>query len=64
MPTVRDAASVQSARKFCDEFLDANGLALIVNILQKDVIQPDVDYETRQGCYAVSLQLLRHARTF
>ena len=59
MPTQRDVTTVQSARKFCDDFLDAGGLSLIVSILQKDAISPDVDYETRQGCYAVSLQLLR-----
>lgn len=60
MPTQRDVTTVQSARKFCDDFLDAGGLSLIVSILQKDAITPDVDYETRQGCYAVSLQLLRY----
>jgi len=59
MPTQRDPTSVQSARKFCEDFLEAKGLALIVAILQADVMQPDVDYETRQGSYAVSLQLLR-----
>ena len=59
MPTQRDISSVLSARKFCEDFLESNGLALIVAILQADVMQPDVDYETRQGSYAISLQLLR-----
>ena len=59
MPTQRDPTTMQSAKKFCEDFLDAGGLSLIVNILQKDCIGPDVDYETRQGCYAISLQLLR-----
>ena len=59
MPTQRDATTMQSAKKFCEDFLDAGGLGLIVSILQKDCVGPDVDYETRQGCYAISLQLLR-----
>jgi len=60
MPTgLRDLATVQSARKFCEDFLEANGLNITLNILQKDTMQPDVDYETRQGCYVLSLQLLR-----
>jgi len=62
MPTgLRDLATVQSARKFCEDFLEANGFNLTLNILQKDTIQPEVDYETRQGCYVISLQLLRCA---
>jgi len=62
MPTgLRDLATVQSARKFCEDFLEANGFSLTLNILQKDTIQPEVDYETRQGCYVLSLQLLRYA---
>jgi len=65
MPTgLRDLATVQSARKFCEDFLEANGFNLTLNILQKDTIQPEVDYETRQGCYVLSLQLLRFAAFF
>lgn len=65
MPTtaVRDAATMQSARKFCEDFLEANGLTLILNILHKDAMHPDVDYHTRQGCYVLSLQLLRQVST-
>ena len=61
MPTtaVRDAATVQSAKKFCDDFLEANGLSLILSLLHKDAMRPDVDYHTRQGCYVLCLQLLR-----
>ena len=61
MPTQRDVPSIQSAQRFCADLLDAGGLPLVVSILQRGVVQPDVDYETRQGCYAVSLQLLRSA---
>lgn len=59
MPTQKDVTTLQSARKFCDDFLDSGGLNLLISILQKETISPEVDYETRQGCYAVSLQLLR-----
>jgi len=61
MPTTahRDQATLQSSRKFCEDFLDANGLTLILNILHKDAMRPEVDYHTRQGCYVLCLQLLR-----
>lgn len=59
MPVVRDAATVQSAKTFCEEFLNADGLNLVIGVLQKDAIPSDVDYDTRQGVYAVALQLLR-----
>ena len=59
MPTIRDPGSLQSAKSFCEDFLNAGGLSLVVNVLQKEAIPPDVDYQTRQGCYAISLQLLR-----
>ena len=59
MPTVRDAATLHSAKSFCEDFLTADGLSLVVHVLQKDAIPSDVDYESRQGCYAIVLQLLR-----
>lgn len=59
MPTVRDVATLHSAKSFCEDFLNADGLSLVVHVLQKDAIPADVDYESRQGCYAIVLQLLR-----
>ena len=63
MPTLRDPGTLQSAKSFCDDFLNASGLSLVVNVLQRDAIPGDVDYETRQGCYAICLQLLRYIIT-
>lgn len=60
MPTMRDPGTLQSAKSFCDDFLNAGGLSLVVNVLQREAIPADVDYETRQGCYAICLQLLRY----
>ena len=54
MPIQRDAAALHGARKFCEDFLAADGLALVVNVLQKDVMQADVDYDTRQGMLRLS----------
>ena len=59
MPVSQDAATIQSAKSFCDDFMSSGGLSLVVNVLQKDAVAADVDYETRQGCYAISLQLAR-----
>ena len=59
MPTIRDPVSLQSARVFTGDFLMAGGLSHVVNVLQREAIPADVDYETRQGCYATVLQLLR-----
>lgn len=59
MPSIRDAGSLSSARAFCEDFLAAGGLSLIVNVLQRGSVPAEVDYETRQGCYSTALQLLR-----
>ena len=58
MPSIRDAGSLQSAKMFCEDFLNAGGLNMVVNVLQKYAIPTEVDYETRQGCYSTALQLL------
>ncbi|XP_070563005.1 ubiquitin carboxyl-terminal hydrolase 24-like isoform X2 [Ptychodera flava] len=58
MPAVQDMTSFNS-KVFCENFLTAGGLNFVVNVLQKDAIPPDVDYETRQGCYSICLQLAR-----
>ena len=57
---MRDPATLQTAAAFCEDFLAADGLALVVHTLQREAIPADVDYESRQGCYAIALQLLRY----
>ncbi|KAK2177004.1 hypothetical protein NP493_624g01033 [Ridgeia piscesae] len=59
MPSVYDSASQHSSCMFCDDFVSADGVSLVVNVLQRDSIPPDVNYSTRQGCYTIALQLLR-----
>ena len=59
MPTIRDSATISNANSFCEEFLNCNGLSLIIKVLQRDSIPHDIDYETRQGCYSIALQILR-----
>ncbi|CAH1774066.1 unnamed protein product [Owenia fusiformis] len=60
MPVTNDIATIQSAKNFYDDFLNAGGLNLVINVLQRDAMPSDVGYETRQGCYAISLQLARY----
>ncbi|XP_013409431.2 ubiquitin carboxyl-terminal hydrolase 24-like [Lingula anatina] len=60
MPTCEESGTLESAKHFCDDFLNGGGLNLVVNLLQKEAITPDVDYKTRQGCYAIGLRLLRY----
>lgn len=33
--------------------------SLVVNVMQRDSIPSEVDYETRQGVYSICLQLAR-----
>lgn len=60
MPIQRDTATLQSARTFCEDFLTAGGLSQVVNVLQKEAMPMEVDYETRQGIYSIALQLLQY----
>ena len=59
MPVQRDPGTIQSAKTFGEDFLNVSGLSHVVNVLQRDAMPPEVDYETRQGAYAIALQLLR-----
>uniref|UniRef100_T1IKX5 ubiquitinyl hydrolase 1 n=1 Tax=Strigamia maritima TaxID=126957 RepID=T1IKX5_STRMM len=59
MPTSNDLGTQHSALMFCEEFLSVGGLRLVINILQKDAMPTEVDYDTRQGCYFIALQLAR-----
>ncbi|XP_071953763.1 ubiquitin carboxyl-terminal hydrolase 24-like [Antedon mediterranea] len=59
MPANHEDNGIQSTRRFREAFLNAGGLSLIVNILQKDAIPSDADEETRRGCYSICIQLAR-----
>ncbi|RVE73915.1 hypothetical protein OJAV_G00036080 [Oryzias javanicus] len=59
MPTSDDEMAKTSSKSFCDNFLKAGGLSLVVNVMQRDSIPSEVDYETRQGVYSICLQLAR-----
>ncbi|XP_044286407.1 ubiquitin carboxyl-terminal hydrolase 24 isoform X3 [Varanus komodoensis] len=59
MPTADDEMARNCARSFCENFLRAGGLSLVVNVMQRDSIPTEVDYETRQGVYSICLQLAR-----
>lgn len=48
-----DKASVLTVKSVC--FLHS----LVVNVMQRDSIPSEVDYETRQGVYSICLQLAR-----
>jgi ubiquitin carboxyl-terminal hydrolase 9/24 len=48
-----------SAQGFCEDFLNAGGLPLVVNVLQPESLAPDINYTIRQGCYSICLQLAR-----
>lgn len=37
--------------------------SLVVNVMQRDSIPSEVDYETRQGVYSICLQLARSCYT-
>ncbi|XP_058887483.1 ubiquitin carboxyl-terminal hydrolase 24 isoform X3 [Acipenser ruthenus] len=59
MPTTDDEMAKTSVKSFCENFLKAGGLSLVVNVMQRDSIPSEVDYETRQGVYSICLQLAR-----
>ena len=59
MPTADDEMARNCAKSFCENFLRAGGLSLVVNVMQRDSIPSEVDYETRQGVYSICLHLAR-----
>ncbi|XP_050400806.1 ubiquitin carboxyl-terminal hydrolase 24 isoform X1 [Patella vulgata] len=60
MPTTEDASSRVSAKTFCEDFLLAEGLTLVVSVLQPESLPTDINYEIRQGCYSICLQMARY----
>lgn len=59
MPVTQDIGSRFSAQSFCEDFLNAGGLQLVVNVLQPESLATDINYTIRQGCYSICLQLAR-----
>ncbi len=60
MPSVQEDLGTQSsAQNFRESFLNAGGLSLVVNVLQRESMPGDVDEEIMRGCYSISLQLGR-----
>lgn len=59
MPTTNDIGTRLSAQQFCEDFLNCDGLQMVVNVLQPESLAPELNYTTRQGCYSICLQLAR-----
>ncbi|KAL3868453.1 hypothetical protein ACJMK2_041259 [Sinanodonta woodiana] len=59
VPTSQDTVTRSSTQTFFEEFLNAGGLSVVVNVLQPEALPQDTIYETRQGCYSICLQLAR-----
>ncbi|GAB1606221.1 hypothetical protein Ahia01_000904600, partial [Argonauta hians] len=59
MPTGEEVGVCHSGRRFCEDFLQAGGLALVMHILQPEAMATDVPYAIRQAAYSISLQLTR-----
>jgi ubiquitin carboxyl-terminal hydrolase 9/24 len=49
--------SGSSGTKFGEDFVRSGGLRLLLNVLEKDALPLEIDYELRQSAYFVSLQL-------
>ncbi|XP_059140581.1 ubiquitin carboxyl-terminal hydrolase 24-like isoform X2 [Physella acuta] len=60
MPTAEDPPVQATAQSFCTEFLLNGGLSLVVSVLQPESLPADINYEIRQGCYSICLQLARY----
>ncbi|KAI9556016.1 hypothetical protein GHT06_018579 [Daphnia sinensis] len=59
MPTFFDSTAVNNSNVFKQEFLSACGLNFVSRVLRKDYFSQDVNYEIRQGCCLIALQLAR-----
>ena len=51
---------ITAADSFKENWLSAGGLSLIMNILLPDTLPNNADYELRQNCYYIILQLARY----
>lgn len=59
MPTILDSTTLNNTNAFKQEFLLASGLNFVCRVLRKDYFSQDVNYEVRQGCCLIALQLAR-----
>uniref|UniRef100_S4RRQ4 Uncharacterized protein n=1 Tax=Petromyzon marinus TaxID=7757 RepID=S4RRQ4_PETMA len=59
MPLSQDEMARDCARSFCEGFVQAGGLNLVVGVMERDTLPMDTDYETRQDIYSICLQLAR-----
>lgn len=59
MPTILDTTTLNNTNVFKQEFLLACGLNFVSRVLRKDYFTQDVNYEIRQGCCLIALQLAR-----
>lgn len=59
MPTFFDTTTLNNTNVFKQEFLLACGLNFVSRVLRKDYFSQDVNYEIRQGCCLIALQLAR-----
>ncbi|KAK7081025.1 Ubiquitin carboxyl-terminal hydrolase 24 [Halocaridina rubra] len=58
--SVSSDGSVNGNIRFCEEFLLCGGLSLICNLLKRDSLPPEIEYEIRQSVYLISLQILKY----
>ena len=45
------------SNKFAEDFVKSGGLRLLLNVLEKDALPLDIDYDIRQSAYFIALQL-------
>ena len=45
------------SKQFCQDFLECGGLRHILNVLEKDSLPVDTDYDIRQSIYLITLQI-------
>ncbi|TRY69996.1 hypothetical protein TCAL_02811 [Tigriopus californicus] len=60
MPTKNDTVLASAAQKFSNHFVQAGGLELILHVLDRQAMAPDVDYDLRQSVYLITLQIAHH----
>ena len=46
-----------NANKFAEDFVKSGGLRILLNVLEKDALPLDIDYDIRQSAYFIALQL-------
>ncbi len=60
VPTHAGAVPASAAQDFCTRFLDAGGLGVVLSVMDRNSLPPDVDYDIRQSSYLLALQLAYH----